>query len=172
MVWAVCTRVCKASMSAMVSSSSKRSSKVWPAGISLLLVATGSTPSVRPLRALTVPLQRMAMSYCPQSAANPRKRAPPLPPHQKPDIRAAEHIFIIFAGKQSAGCAYREITLLVSQLGISRSSMQNNKRTLGKLIRKRLGEYILRQVQERPSWQNNITAMRERLTCCRDRLYT
>ena len=83
---------------------------------------------------------------------------------QKLDLVAKEILKALATGT--------DLTPLVPQLGISRSSMQNNKRTLGKLIRKRLGEYILRQVQERPSWQNNIAAMRERLTCCRDRPYT
>jgi len=64
-----------------------------------------------------------------------------------------------------------ELTLLVPRLGRSRSALQTDKDELGKHILERLGTDILRQVQERPAWQNNITAMRERLACCRQRLY-
>jgi hypothetical protein len=63
-----------------------------------------------------------------------------------------------------------ELTLLVPRLGRSRSALQSDKRDLAKCVREHLGEDILRQVQERPAWQNNIAAMRERLACCRERL--
>ena len=64
-----------------------------------------------------------------------------------------------------------ELTVLVPQLGRSRSAIQNDKSKLAKIFRERLGEDILSQVQERPSWQNNIAAMRERLACSRERRY-
>lgn len=65
-----------------------------------------------------------------------------------------------------------ELTLLVPRLARSRSSLQDDKNQLAKLIREHLGEDILRQVQERPAWHNNIAAMRERLACWRERLYS
>jgi hypothetical protein len=64
-----------------------------------------------------------------------------------------------------------ELTGLVPRLGRSRSALQSDKGELAKLIRERLGEDILRQVQEQPRWQNNIAAMRERLACRRERLF-
>ena len=64
-----------------------------------------------------------------------------------------------------------KLTLLVPRLGRSRSALQNDKNELAKLIRERLGEDILNQVQERPGWQNNIAATRERLACSRERRY-
>jgi hypothetical protein len=63
-----------------------------------------------------------------------------------------------------------ELTLLVPRLGRSRSALQSDKRDLAKCVREHLGDDILRQVQERPAWQNNIAAMRERLACYRERL--
>jgi hypothetical protein len=64
-----------------------------------------------------------------------------------------------------------ELTRLVRRLRRSRSSLQSDKMQLAKLIRERLGENILIQVQERPGWQNNIVAMRERPACYRDHRY-
>jgi len=58
-----------------------------------------------------------------------------------------------------------KLTLLVSPLGRSRSSIQADKERLANSIREQLGEDILRQVQERPRWHDNISAIREELAC-------
>jgi hypothetical protein len=64
-----------------------------------------------------------------------------------------------------------DLTRLVPRLGRSRSALQNDKGELAKLIRERLGDDILRQVQEQPRWQNNIAAIRERLASRRERRF-
>jgi len=58
-----------------------------------------------------------------------------------------------------------ELTRLVSPLKLSRSSLQTRKEKLAELIRECLGNDILRQVQECPSWRNGLEATRERLAC-------
>ena len=63
----------------MVPSKSKRSSSVCPAGISLLLSATGSIPSVRPLPALIAPtnwVRPLPRSAFPSSTTTPPSAAP------------------------------------------------------------------------------------------------
>jgi hypothetical protein len=45
----------------------------------------------------------------------------------------------------------RELTLLVRKLRRSRSSLQDQKQRLGRLIREHLGEDILKQVQLEPA---------------------
>lgn len=56
-----------------------------------------------------------------------------------------------------------ELTRLVSPLKLSRSSLQTRKEKLATLIREYLGEDILAQVQEGPSWRNGLEATREKL---------
>jgi hypothetical protein len=63
----------------------------------------------------------------------------------------------------------RELTLLVSRLRRSRTSLQNDKIRLGRVIRECLGEDILIQVQVRPTWTHTLDAVRERLTCRAER---
>jgi hypothetical protein len=58
-----------------------------------------------------------------------------------------------------------ELTRLVAPLKLSRSTLQTRKNQLAKLIRECLGEDILCQVQECPSWRNGLEASRERLAC-------
>lgn len=58
-----------------------------------------------------------------------------------------------------------ELTRLVASLKLSRSSLQARKTKLAALIRECLGEDILRQVQEHPSWHHNLEACRERMAC-------
>lgn len=58
-----------------------------------------------------------------------------------------------------------ELTRLVAPLKLSRSSLQARKEKLAMLIRECLGQDILRQVQELPSWHINLEATRERLAC-------
>jgi hypothetical protein len=58
-----------------------------------------------------------------------------------------------------------ELTRLATTLKLSRSSLQTRKEKLAALIRECLGDDILRQVQEHPSWHHNLEACRERLAC-------
>src|SRR5207302_1217634 len=58
-----------------------------------------------------------------------------------------------------------KLTTLVPKLKRSRSALQQNKQCLARLVRERLGQDILRQVQELPSWLINVTANRQRLAC-------
>jgi len=58
-----------------------------------------------------------------------------------------------------------ELTLLVSPLGLSRSSLQTRKNQLATLIRECLGKDILCQVQEQPGWRHDLDATRERVAC-------
>lgn len=58
-----------------------------------------------------------------------------------------------------------ELTRLVTPLKLSRSTLQTRKNQLAALIRECLGEDILCQVQECPSWRNGLEATRERLAC-------
>jgi len=62
-----------------------------------------------------------------------------------------------------------ELTLLIRRLGRSRSSLQDQKRTLGRLIREHLGQDILVQVQARPGWRNTLDAVMERFACRAER---
>jgi hypothetical protein len=62
-----------------------------------------------------------------------------------------------------------ELTLLVSRLKRSRSALQDRKQRLGRLVRERLGEDILQQVQLEPSWTNTLHAIRQRLACRSER---
>ncbi len=59
----------------------------------------------------------------------------------------------------------QELALLVQGLGRSRSSLQNHKQRLARLIRECLGEDILRQVQEQPCYRNAVNARREKVAC-------
>jgi hypothetical protein len=58
-----------------------------------------------------------------------------------------------------------ELTSLVERFRKSRSTIQNHKDRLARLIKDFMGEDILRQIQERPGWRNDIDVNRERLTC-------
>jgi hypothetical protein len=59
----------------------------------------------------------------------------------------------------------QELTLLVPGLGWSRSALQTHKQRLAQLIRECLGQDILRQVQELPSWHNGVHVSREKQAC-------
>jgi hypothetical protein len=58
-----------------------------------------------------------------------------------------------------------ELTSLVPKLKRSRSALQQDKRSLARLVRQHLGPDILRQVQELPRWVINVAANRERSAC-------
>jgi len=58
-----------------------------------------------------------------------------------------------------------ELTGLVKRFRKSRSTIQNVKERLAKVVRERLGEDILRQIQERPGWHNDMHVTREKLAC-------
>jgi hypothetical protein len=58
-----------------------------------------------------------------------------------------------------------ELTSLVKRFGKSRSTIQNVKKRLARLIKAVMGEDILRQVQEQPGWHNDVQVIRERLAC-------
>jgi hypothetical protein len=62
-----------------------------------------------------------------------------------------------------------ELALLVRRLMRSRSSLQDHKVRLGRLVREHLGEDILKQVQRSPSWVNTLGALRERVACRAER---
>ena len=55
------------------------------------------------------------------------------------------------------------LTSLVARFGKCRSTFQNHKDRLGRLIKESMGEDILRQVQEQPGWHNDVHATREKL---------
>ncbi len=59
----------------------------------------------------------------------------------------------------------QELTKLVPRLGLSRSTLQNNKHRLAGLIREFLGPDILILAQQRPGWVDGIQATRERSNC-------
>ena len=59
----------------------------------------------------------------------------------------------------------RELKLLVPGLKCSRSTLQTHKQRLARLIRECLGEDILCQVQEQPSYRDAVHASRERQAC-------
>ena len=58
-----------------------------------------------------------------------------------------------------------ELTGLVKRFRKSRSTIQNVKERLAKVVKEHLGEDILRQVQERPGWHNDMRVTREKLAC-------
>jgi len=58
-----------------------------------------------------------------------------------------------------------ELTCLVKRFRKSRSTLQNHKDRLARLIKDFMGEDILRQVQEQPGWQNDMRVTREKLAC-------
>jgi hypothetical protein len=58
-----------------------------------------------------------------------------------------------------------ELTSLVARFRKCRSMLQNHKDRLALLIKEFMGEDILRQIQERPCWHNDMHVNRERLTC-------
>jgi len=58
-----------------------------------------------------------------------------------------------------------ELTGLVRRFRRSRSTIQNHKDRLARLIKECLGQDILRQVQEQPGWHNDMHATREKLAC-------
>jgi hypothetical protein len=57
-----------------------------------------------------------------------------------------------------------ELTSLVTRFRKCRSTLQNHKDRLARLIKEFMGEDILRQIQERPGWHNDMQVTRERLT--------
>ena len=58
-----------------------------------------------------------------------------------------------------------ELTSLIKRFRKSRSMIQNHKDRLARLIKERMGEDILRQIQEQPGWQNDVQVFREKLAC-------
>jgi hypothetical protein len=58
-----------------------------------------------------------------------------------------------------------ELTGLVKRFRKSRSTLQNHKDRLARLIKECLGEDILLQIQEQPGWHNNMRVTREKLAC-------
>jgi len=58
-----------------------------------------------------------------------------------------------------------ELTGLVRRFRRSRSTIQNHKDRLARLIKECMGEDILRQIQEQPGWHNDMHATREKLAC-------
>ena len=58
-----------------------------------------------------------------------------------------------------------ELNGLVRRLRKSRSTIQNQKDRLARLIKAHLGADILRQVQEQPGWHNDMRVTREKLAC-------
>ena len=63
----------------------------------------------------------------------------------------------------------RELTLLVRRLKRSRSSLQDDKARLDRLIREHLGKDILVQIQASPGWRNTLDAVLERFACRAER---
>jgi len=59
----------------------------------------------------------------------------------------------------------QDLTTLVPKLKRSRSSLQDDKMRLARLVREHLGEDVLRQVQEQPRWRDCVHASRERSAC-------
>ncbi len=59
----------------------------------------------------------------------------------------------------------QELTKLVPRLGLSRSTLQNQKMRLAGLIREFLGQDVLVMAQQRPAWLNNIAAARQKSNC-------
>jgi hypothetical protein len=64
----------------------------------------------------------------------------------------------------------QDLTTLVPKLKRSRSSLQQDKQRLARLVREHLGPDILHQVQEQPRWRANVQANRDRLACRYERL--
>jgi hypothetical protein len=60
--------------------------------------------------------------------------------------------------------ASEELTSLVARFGKCRSSLQNRKGRLARLIKEFMGQDILWRIQERPRWHNDVNVNRERLT--------
>ena len=77
------------------------------------------------------------------------------------DSMACEVLVCLSAG--------RDLTTLVVKLKRSRSSLQEDKRRLARLVREYLGTDILQQVQSLPGWMNNVVAQHERLACRAER---
>jgi len=57
-----------------------------------------------------------------------------------------------------------ELTRFVTRFRKCRSTLQNHKDRLARLIKELMCGDILRQIQERPGWHNDMDANRERLT--------
>jgi hypothetical protein len=57
-----------------------------------------------------------------------------------------------------------ELTTLVARFGKCRSTLQNHKDRLARLIKEFMGQDILWRIQERPRWHNDVNVNRERLT--------
>ena len=57
------------------------------------------------------------------------------------------------------------LALLVPTLKRSRSTLHNDQKRLGDLVCQRLGPDILKDIQNRPAWRNNLSSERERLAC-------
>jgi len=65
-----------------------------------------------------------------------------------------------------------ELNGLVRRFRKSRSTIQNHKDRLARLIKAHLGEDILRQIQEQPGWHNDMHVTREKLACRWERSIT
>ena len=57
------------------------------------------------------------------------------------------------------------LALLVPRLKRGRTSLHNDQKRLGALVRERLGHDILQEAQRRPAWSNDLCAEREKLAC-------
>ena len=66
-----------------------------------------------------------------------------------------------------SGClaTCEELTGLVKRFRKSRSTIQNHKDRLSRLIKAHLGDDILQQIQEQPGWHNDMRVTREKLAC-------
>ena len=62
-----------------------------------------------------------------------------------------------------------ELTLLVRRLKRSRSSLQDHKQRLSRLVREHLGEDILVQAQAQPAWRHTLDALQEGFACRAER---
>jgi hypothetical protein len=58
-----------------------------------------------------------------------------------------------------------ELTSLVIRFRKSRSTIQNVKERLARLIKAVMGDDIFRQIPEQPGWHNDVQAIREKLAC-------
>jgi len=95
-------------------------------------------------------------------------------PADDPAVSAARHLdwqSLLAALDQTAReillalIAGTDLTALVSRLKRSRSAIQADKARWVRLVQEHLGCDILKQIQSRPAWTNNLLASRRRLVC-------
>jgi hypothetical protein len=61
------------------------------------------------------------------------------------------------------------LALLVPNVKRSRTSLHNDQKRLGELVCEHLGPEVLKEVQSRPAWNNDISTLREKLACRAER---